>query len=139
MSDLTLTADAAVAGLLGLALGLVLGLLGFLRWKIRHTKSIRRDAAARSQAVTAGKVFEQLVPILPGFDYDPREVRFLGSPVDFVVFDGLASGRVERVVFLEIKTGAATLSARERAVRDAIEAGRVVWREWRAAPPSTGR
>lgn len=139
MSDSTLTAQALVSGLLGLALGLALGLLAFLRWKIRHTKAIRRDAAARSQAVTAGKVYEQLVPILPGFDYDPREVRFLGSPVDFVVFDGLASGRVERVVFLEVKTGAATLSTRERAVRDAIEGGRVAWREWRAAPPSADR
>jgi len=133
MPDPTLTTDTVVTGLLGLALGLALGLLAFLRWKIRHTRAIRRDAAARSQAVTAGKVYEQLVPLLPDFDYDPREVRFLGSPVDFVVFDGLASGRVERVVFLEVKTGAAMLSARERAVKDAIEAGRVAWREWRAA------
>jgi predicted Holliday junction resolvase-like endonuclease len=53
--------------------------------------------------------------------------------VDYVVFEGLADGRVDRVVFLEVKTGRGTLNGRERQVRDAIEAGRVAWAEWRIA------
>ncbi|MCC7133122.1 MAG: hypothetical protein IT352_17975, partial [Gemmatimonadales bacterium] len=50
---------------------------------------------------------------------------------DYLVFDGLASGEVSRVVFLEIKTGGAVLSPRERQVRQAVLDGRVEWEELR--------
>ena len=104
----------------GIAIGLLLAWVYFLIWKVRYTTSIREDAVQRSQAVTAGKVHEQLIPYLPGFPFNPKDVRFLGSPIDLVVFDGLAEGQVRRVVFLEVKTGRAGLTSRERSVRDAV-------------------
>ena len=116
----------------GLAIGVVVSFLWFLIWRIGYTRAIRADAVQRSQAVTAGKVFEQLVPYLPGFAFNPKDARFLGSPVDFVVFDGLSDGATRRVVFVEVKTGTAELSRRERQVRDAIEARQVAWAEVRA-------
>ncbi len=100
----------------------------------------RRDSVARSHAVVSGKVREHLVPLLPEFAgrFDGRDARFLGSPVDFVVFDGLDAGSVERVVFVEVKTGLSALSSRERQVRDAVERGRVEWQVLRlpAAGPA---
>lgn len=116
---------------LGLVIGLLLGLVYVLIWKARHTGAIRLDAIQRSQAVTIGKVSEQLVPYLPDFPFNPKDARFLGSPVDLVVFDGLDEGAVRRVVFIEVKTGASGLSGRERQVRDAIQARRVEWTEIR--------
>src|SRR5260370_41888130 len=79
-----------------------------------------------------GKVFEQLVAYLPDCGFNPKDARFLGSPVDFVVFDGLSDGALRRVVFIEVKTGTADLSRRERQVRDAVEARQVAWAEMRA-------
>ena len=67
--------------------------VAFLLWKARYTRAVRQDAIQRSLAVTAGKVLEQLVPYLPAFPFNPKDVRFLGSPVDFVVFDGLSDGQ----------------------------------------------
>jgi predicted Holliday junction resolvase-like endonuclease len=116
---------------LGLVIGLLLGLVYVLIWKARHTGAIRQDAIQRSLAVTVGKVSEQLVPYLPDFHFNPKDVRFLGSPVDLVVFDGLDAGAVRRVIFIEVKTGASGLSTRERQVRDAIQAGNVEWTELR--------
>lgn len=112
------------------------GLLAFLYaqlWKARYTRRLRRDAVRRSKAVTVGKVHEQLVPYLPGFDYDPRDARFIGSPIDFIVFDGLSDGAECSVVFIEVKTGASDLTPRERRVRDAVRSGRVEWVEHRSA------
>ncbi len=117
-----------------IALLIVAGLtvvLAFFLWKARYTRAVRRDTLQRSLAVTAGKVFEQLVPYLPGFPFNPKDARFLGSPVDFVVFDGLNDGDVRRVVFLEVKTGASELSPRERRVRDAVRNAQVEWLELR--------
>src|SRR5437879_10207115 len=104
--------------LLGIAIGIVIAWLYFLVWKFRYTASIREDAVQRSLAVTAGKVHEQLVPYLPEFGFNPKDARFLGSPVDLVIFDGLAAGNVRRVVFLEVKTGGAALTTRGRQVRE---------------------
>lgn len=120
--------------LLGIAIGALIAWLYFLVWRLRYASSIRQDAVQRSLAVTAGKVHEQLVPFLPEFGFNPKDARFLGSPVDLVVFDGLASGAVRRVVFLEVKTGGAGLTARERQVRDVIEARAVAWAELRLTP-----
>lgn len=117
---------------LGLGVGLLLAALYLLWWKARYTRMLRLDAVQRSQAVTAGKVYEQLVPYLPGFPFNPKDVRFLGTPVDLVVFDGLSEGAVRRIVFVEVKTSGSDLSARERRVRDAVNARRVEWSELRA-------
>ena len=112
---------------LGFTIGLLVAALYFVIWRDRHTRGIRRAAVPQSRAVTVGQVSQELAPFLPGFEFNPKDARFLGSPVDFVVFDGLDEGAVRRVVFLEIKTGGSDLSARERQVRDAVEAGRVGW------------
>jgi predicted Holliday junction resolvase-like endonuclease len=130
------TPDFASVGL-GLAIGVLLAAVYVLWWKWRYTRALRRDAVQRSEAVTVGKVAEQLVPFFPEFRFNPRDARFLGAPVDLVVFDGLAEGRVRRVVFIEVKTRGARLTARERLVREAVEAGRVEWLELRAGtgPP----
>ncbi len=102
-------------------------------WKTEQEKQIRQDAIQRSQAVTVGKITEHLVPHLPNFNFNPKDARFIGSPIDFLIFDGLNDedeGQLREVVFLEIKTGNSALTRRERLVRDAIKAGRVRWMEW---------
>lgn len=93
---------------------------------------IRRDAVARSKDVITGKVVEHLAPYFDAFPYNPKDARFLGSPVDFVVFDGLDEGGLRHVVFVEVKTGASALTPRERSIRDAVRAGRVRWEEFHA-------
>jgi len=105
--------------------------LAMERWKATQTAALRKDAIQRSQAVTVGKVTEQLVPYLPGFGFNPKDVRFIGSPVDLVVFDGMSQDEVREVVFVEVKTGGSGLTTRERRIRDAIQAGRVSWLELR--------
>ncbi len=118
----------------GVAIGFLVGWLYFQIWKVRYTTLIREEAVQRSLAVTAGKVHEQLAPYLPEFPYNPKDVRFLGSPVDLVVFDGLAEGCVQRIVFLEVKTGGSRLTSRERSVREVVDAREVEWGELRLAP-----
>lgn len=118
---------------IGLVGGAVLAFLYLQLWKVRYVRRVRRDAVQRSMAVTVGKVHEQLVPFLPGFGYNPKDARFLGTPVDFIVFDGLNDGEVRSIAFVEVKTGRSDLSTRERRVRDAVRAGRVEWVEHRSA------
>src|SRR5262249_13384158 len=80
---------------------------------------------------TVGKVSEHVVPFLPDFNHNPKDARFLGTPVDFVVFDGLDAGTVEKITFIEVKTGASSLTKRERQIREAIHRGAIAWEELR--------
>lgn len=85
-----------------------------------------------SRAVIKGKIAEQLAPILPNFKYLPSDARFLGDPIDYVVFNGYTnikdnSGNESdlEIVILDVKTGQANLSHLQKAIAKAIKAGRV--------------
>jgi len=99
------------------------------QWKVEVEREIRKDAIDKSSSVTMGKMTEHMVPYLPGFGFNPADARFIGSPIDLIVFDGLGNDDVKKIVFVEIKTGASTLSTRERMVRDAVLAKNVEWME----------
>jgi predicted Holliday junction resolvase-like endonuclease len=99
----------------------------FEQWKLSYTKEIRQDAIQKSQSTIAGKVTEHFIPYLPEFTYNPKDARFLGSPIDFIIFDGLDEGELRGVIFAEIKTNTSKLSKRERQLRDVIQAKKVEW------------
>ncbi len=87
-----------------------------------------RDAVTQSRAVLGGKFTEQMAPYLPEFKYDPTEARFIGSPIDLIVFPGLSRGEPEEIVIMEIKTSrSAQLTPQQRKIRQLIEEGMVRW------------
>jgi len=97
------------------------------KWQVELEKA-RREAITQSRAVLGGKFVEQLAPYLPEFKYDPTEARFIGSPIDLIVFPGLAKGDPEEIVIMEIKTGkTGQLTPQERKIRQLIEDGMVRW------------
>jgi predicted Holliday junction resolvase-like endonuclease len=106
-------------------------------WKAREEMRIRQDATVRSELTHLGKVTEHLVPWIADVAYDPRDMRFVGSPIDLLVFDGLSSGESVSVIFLEVKSGKnARLTVREERIREAVTSGRVQYRKLIVRPPS---
>lgn len=69
--------------------------------------------------VKFGQKAEHLLPFLDSFPYKDDEIKGMYQPVDLIVF------RPDEIVFVEIKTGAASLTEKERRIRDNIKAGRV--------------
>lgn len=99
------------------------------QWKQESTETIRKEAIEKSRVVTLGKVTEHIVPFFPEFQHNPKDARFLGTPVDFIVFDGLDAGEIQQITFVEVKTGSSSLTKRERQIRDAINQKKVRWEE----------
>lgn len=102
------------------------------QWKAEEEGKIRRESAARQRAVLKGKIAEQVISLFPGFPYNPADARFIGDPIDYVIFSGsstVSSGKDNEieVIFADVKTGNSQLSKRQRCIRDAIQAGRVRW------------
>lgn len=100
------------------------------KWHMQM-KKIRKDIADSSRSIIRGQVSEQMAPYLPGFPFDPASCKFLGSPVDFVVFHKLDDPSQRAVVLVEVKTGSAGLNENEKLVKEAINAGRVYYYEYR--------
>jgi predicted Holliday junction resolvase-like endonuclease len=131
LAILALATLIALALLLGLVIGRRSGRFEFERGLAKRLAAERDDAVKRSRAVLGGQLSEQIAPFLPGFPFDPSEVRFVGKPVDFVAFVGASSGRIQELVLVEVKSGGAGLSPVERSLREAVEAGRVRFVEYR--------
>jgi predicted Holliday junction resolvase-like endonuclease len=98
------------------------------KWKGEYENFYRQDAINRSQSTILGKVTEHLIPFHKNFPYNPKEARFIGSPIDIIVFKGLEEEERVEIHILEIKTGKSQLSKRQRLIRDAIDGNRVFWR-----------
>jgi len=92
---------------------------------------IREEAIKQSRAVLSGQFSEQIAPYLPDFPYKPTEARFIGKPIDFVVFKGMDDKKIDEVVFVEVKSGQSQLSKTEKALKDTIKNKNVLWHEYK--------
>ena len=97
-----------------------------LRWQEEMTQAVKA-AVSQSRAVLGGKFTEQMAPYLPEFNYDPTEARFIGSPIDFIIFPGLSRGDPQEIVIMEVKSGHSQLTPAERKIRQLVEDGMVRW------------
>jgi predicted Holliday junction resolvase-like endonuclease len=143
---------ALVDTLFGLFIGLAIAFIVYMAMKasLRHRigkveaefraaweeqkAGIRKDATDRSRVVIKGKIAEHMVPLIPeAFRYEPSDARFIGAPIDYLIFDGytrVKDGNSDEpivVVLADIKTGNAQLNKTERRIKEAVEAGRVKW------------
>jgi predicted Holliday junction resolvase-like endonuclease len=103
------------------------------RWKLECTNDIRKDSVNRSRSTLKGRISEQMAPLLPEFPFSPADARFIGNPIDFVVFDGYTKAKDEKgdaisVVLVEVKKGKGKLTREETLIKKAVEEGRVSWR-----------
>jgi predicted Holliday junction resolvase-like endonuclease len=85
------------------------------------------DRAAKiSEAVNIGKIVEKIVPSFSSFEHSPGDCRALFEPIDYLIFSGLTkTGKVDSLLFVDVKSGNARLSYDQRAIKGAIEAGAV--------------
>ncbi len=92
-----------------------------------ETARIRKDALTKSRAVLKGRIGEQMAPLLAAFPFEPADARFIGSPIDYIVFDGYRNNNPTEIVLLDVKTGNAQLSSIERKIQRLVNAKRVRW------------
>jgi predicted Holliday junction resolvase-like endonuclease len=105
------------------------------RWKIETEKVIRNSVLEKSRASLKGRIGEQMAPLLPFFDFEASDARFLGNPVDYIIFENYTqvkdrgSSEPVTITFLEVKTGKKkSLTTMEKMIREAVEARRVRWK-----------
>lgn len=132
-------------GIVFILIGLFVGYwIGILRVRLQVPK-IQEEAAKKATlgqgSAFGGQFSERMAPHLPGVAYNPAEIRFLGSPIDYVVFNGLNSEEgITEVVLLEVKTGKSKLSDKQKRIEDIVRTGKVrfeVYDPFKASEPAT--
>jgi len=79
----------------------------------------------KSSEVRLGNIAETLAPFLDQFDFDPENCIFLGRPIDYISFED------EVITLIEVKSGKAQLTTKQRHIRDLIKDKQVAWKEIR--------
>ena len=79
----------------------------------------------RSMSTKHGMMAEQFLPYYKDFPGDPQKFKFLGAPVDGILFEE------DKIVIIEFKTGKSQLSATQRRIRKLIKEGKVYFKEIR--------
>lgn len=79
----------------------------------------------RSQSVRYGQLTEQWIPFSNKFPFLAQDFKFIGKPIDGIVFDE------NKVVFIEFKTNKSSLNKNQKRIKDLIENKKVEWFEFR--------
>ena len=95
----------------------------------------RKDSIKRQRSILKGQATEHLAPYI-NTNHNPKDYKFIGDPIDYIIFDGMSQINnkddiINKVIFMDIKTGKSNLNRVQRAVRNAIIDGRVEFRIYR--------
>lgn len=100
-------------------------------WMAEQEKVIRKDSIDRSRRVIRGQATEHLAPLIMS-DLNIKDFRFVGNPIDYIVFSGASDvtdntpdTQFEKIILLEIKSGKSRLNKVQRRIRDAVKNGNV--------------
>ena len=95
--------------------------------RARRTK-ISVSSQVGAQAVNTGLILERLAPCMDSFRFERTDCRSLFDPIDYLIFEGLTEKNVvSRILFMEIKTGRASLKNVQKKIKSLVESKKVSW------------
>jgi predicted Holliday junction resolvase-like endonuclease len=96
-----------------------------------NKRKVSADAGAEKKAIDVGigKIMEKLLPTCSDFPLPVTECRPLFEPIDMLAFKGMSVGRLESIIFIEIKTGGSKLNNHQKLVKEAVEDKKVFYEE----------
>jgi len=104
---------------------LILAVLLILLRKYRSLY-LRERQNKTSISVKHGKFLEHYIPwIKEIFPYNPKNFRFIGNPIDGILFGE------DKIIFMEFKTGKSQLNESQKKIKTLVENKKVEWKEIR--------
>ena len=95
---------------------------------------VREEIADKQRAGIKGKVTEMFAPYLEGFPFKASECKFIGDPIDYIVFEGLDNRDVKAIHFVDVKADSSELSKHQRQIKEIVESvnsSKVKWWTYR--------
>jgi len=97
----------------------------------KKKSSTQQRVETTTNSVNMGFILERLAPVLEHFPFDKNDCRSLFDPIDYVIFEGLQkTGKVQKIFFVDIKSGKAKLKANQKAIKQIIEQKKVEFKNY---------
>lgn len=80
--------------------------LKFHEWRLANEFEIRRKAKFHSKEILEEIIAEEFSMITRNLTFNPKDVKFVGRFIDFIIFDGLSDDELSTIYFVEIKNKA---------------------------------
>ena len=94
--------------------------------------NIPKKSEVGAKAVNLGFLLERLAPTLDGFTFNKNDCRSMFDPIDYVIFEGLSEKqKVDKILFVDIKSGNARLSAKQKKIKAAVEEKQVEFKTYK--------
>lgn len=99
----------------------VVGLLKESELKIdKLIKDLTKERGRnKSVEVRTGFIMEKIAPFTEAFGENPKNVKHLGDPIDYICFDD------DVITLIEVKTGKSRLSTKQNKIKRLVEEGKV--------------
>ena len=105
----------------------------------KHRKEIelaRASSVKTSKAVIRGKIAEEFIPLFPDFPYSMGDCKFVGMPIDYLVFEGMSAVRNGddipiTIILSDVKTNTAQRTKIQNSIKKAAEEGRIRFETWK--------
>jgi predicted Holliday junction resolvase-like endonuclease len=104
---------------------LLILIIALLIRRIRKLKSELQEknklSLQNQRSKLKGEISGQLAPLLPDFPVDASDVfHFGGGVVDFIAFEGISNGNVEKIWFIDSKYNQSSLNNAQRQIEKII-------------------
>ena len=97
----------------------------------KKKSSTQKRVETTTGSVNMGFILERLAPVLAQFPFDKNDCRSLFDPIDYVIFEGLQkTGKVQKIFFVDIKSGKSKLKANQKAIKQIIEQKKVEFKNY---------
>jgi len=97
----------------------------------KKKSSTQQRVETTTNSVNMGFILERLAPVLEHFPFDKNDCRSLFDPIDYVIFEGLQkTGKVQKIFFVDIKSGKAKLKGNQKAIKQMIEQKKVEFKNY---------
>lgn len=106
-----------------------------IRLRKSQLKVLKEKGAIKSEtgalATNIGFIMERIAPTMPSFRFKHNDCRSIFDPIDYIIFEGLTqNGSVEKIHFVDIKTGMARLSKKQKEIKNIVNEKKVKFKKF---------
>lgn len=97
----------------------------------RQEKNMTVKSQTAAKSANIGFILERIAPAFDTFPFSHNDCRSLFDPIDYMIFEGLSkNGNISKIIFTDIKTGAARLKSTQKEIRNLVDNKKVEFKAY---------
>ncbi|MCD6226397.1 MAG: hypothetical protein J7J93_01200 [Candidatus Aenigmarchaeota archaeon] len=106
---------------------------------LKSEKESHKKGLNSQNPIIKGKAYEKVATLLSGFKYKPSNCRFLGNPIDYIIFNNLEDEKKDvEIILMDVKTGRAGLNKNQKRIEKACKEKRIKFEIFRITETEQG-